>query len=118
MWRWTRRRRCRRRRTRPGSSWRASMPTATMYEKWDPPVHHAGKFPKLEDQQTTWVPPMPGESKGKSPDRMDALVYVVGELRHAWPKEAVVYTPTRTSVPAQAARRGYAGPGVGRIRRG
>jgi len=94
-----------------------AIPIATMYEKWEPPVHHAGKFPKLEDQLTTWVPPQPGEAKSGSPDRMDALVYVVGELRHAWPKEAVVYTPAATRT-AQAVRQGYVGPGVGRIRRG
>ena len=94
-----------------------AIPIATMYEKPDPPVHHAGKFGKLEDQLTTWVPPQPGEARSKSPDRMDALVYVVGEQRHAWPKEAVVYTPA-AGPRAIAVRRGIVGPGVGRIRRG
>lgn len=52
-------------------------PIATLYAKgW---VHHVGHFPKLEDQMTTWVPT---ETKGKSPDRIDALVHCVRELLH------------------------------------
>lgn len=49
-------------------------PIATMYE---PPaeVHHAGIFPELEDQQTTWLP-----ESGESPDRLDALVHLVQHL--------------------------------------
>jgi phage terminase large subunit-like protein len=38
-------------------------------------VRHLGHFPELETQQTTWVP-----SKGKSPDRVDALVWGITEL--------------------------------------
>jgi phage terminase large subunit-like protein len=37
-------------------------------------VHHVGSFPELEDQMCTWVP---GET---SPDRMDALVWLLTEL--------------------------------------
>lgn len=45
-------------------------PISALYARgW---VHHAGTFPKLEDQMTTWVP---GESK--SPDRLDAAVHAV-----------------------------------------
>lgn len=40
-----------------------------------PRVHHVGTFPELEDQMTTWVP---GEED--SPDRVDALVWLVTEL--------------------------------------
>lgn len=38
-------------------------------------VHHVGTFPELEDQMTTWVP---GDEA--SPDRVDALVWLVTEL--------------------------------------
>lgn len=47
-------------------------PVAMMYEKGF--VHHLGLLPDLEDQMCTWVP---GE---KSPDRMDALVWVLWYL--------------------------------------
>lgn len=47
-------------------------PIATAYERGD--VKHLGGFEKLEDQMCTWVP---GED---SPDRMDALVWVMTEL--------------------------------------
>lgn len=47
-------------------------PVSALYQQGF--VHHVGAFPKLEDQQTTWVP---GQ---KSPDRMDALVWAVTEL--------------------------------------
>lgn len=39
-------------------------------------VHHVGSLPELEDQMVTWSPGSPG-----SPDRVDALVYGVAELR-------------------------------------
>jgi phage terminase large subunit-like protein len=89
-----------------------ASPVATMYEKDPTPVHHVGIFGQLEEQLTTWVP---GE-KVKSPDRMDALVYVVGEQRHAWPKEAVISVP-KTGLVAKARASGVVGPGVGRLRR-
>lgn len=38
-------------------------------------VHHVGRFPKLEEQMTTWVP-----IHEKSPDRIDALVWLVTKL--------------------------------------
>jgi len=47
-------------------------PVAALYEQGK--VHHVGAFPELEDQQCNWIP---GD---KSPDRMDALVYLVTEL--------------------------------------
>lgn len=37
-------------------------------------IHHVGAFPKLEDQQTTWLP---GDD---SPDRLDAYVWAMTEL--------------------------------------
>jgi phage terminase large subunit-like protein len=38
-------------------------------------VHHVGDLSKLEEELTTWEP-----GEGKSPNRLDALVYVVAEL--------------------------------------
>ena len=62
-------------------------------------VHHVGRWPELEWQMTTWVPPEAGEDAGDpgdpeetpggaegqdsskwSPDRLDALVYGVTDL--------------------------------------
>ena len=50
-----------------------AAPVSALYERgW---VHHYGHLPKLEDQQTTWVPDI-----SKSPDRLDAGVHLVREL--------------------------------------
>lgn len=49
-------------------------PIQALYEQRR--VHHVGSLPKLEDQMTTWNP-KEGE---KSPDRVDALVWLVTEL--------------------------------------
>ena len=48
-------------------------PIAALYEQGK--VHHVGEFIALEDEMVTWTP----ESK-KSPNRMDALVWVLSEL--------------------------------------
>lgn len=48
-------------------------PVAALYEQGR--VHHVGMFPELEDQLTTWTP-----DSGKSPDRLDALVWALTEL--------------------------------------
>ena len=47
-------------------------PVSSFYEQGR--VHHAGKFPKLEDQMTQY------DGSGDSPDRMDALVWAFTEL--------------------------------------
>ena len=49
-------------------------PVAAYYEKGK--VHHVGRFDKLEKQMTDFV----GSTTRGSPDRLDALVYAVGEL--------------------------------------
>lgn len=59
-------------------------PISTLYEGeegWETNVHvnqprvrHAGAFPDLEDEMTTWTP------EAESPDRMDALVWALTEL--------------------------------------
>ena len=54
-----------------GKSLRAE-PVAALYERGF--VHHVGAFAKLEDQMCDWVP------GGKSPDRLDALVWALSEL--------------------------------------
>lgn len=48
-------------------------PVAALYEQHR--VHHAGRFPKLEDQMCTYT----AEDK-VSPDRMDAMVWALSEL--------------------------------------
>jgi len=49
-------------------------PVSSFYEQFR--VHHVGHFPQLEDQMTTYV----GDPKQKSPDRMDAMVWVITAL--------------------------------------
>jgi phage terminase large subunit-like protein len=51
-------------------------PVAARYEQQPPRVHHVGAFPRLEAQQTEWTP-----ESGASPDRLDALVYAITQLR-------------------------------------
>ena len=52
-------------------------PVAALYEQGR--VHHVGSFAKLEDEQCDWDPNMPDE-KQVSPNRMDALVWLITEL--------------------------------------
>lgn len=52
-----------------------AQPVSTLYREGF--VSHVGTFPILERQLTTWVPV---ESGGKSPDRLDALVYALAAL--------------------------------------
>jgi len=47
-------------------------PVSALYEQGK--IHHVGCFPDLEDQLCEWVP---GD---KSPDRLDALVWLIYEL--------------------------------------
>ena len=47
-------------------------PVSALYEQGR--IHHVGSFPELEDQLCEWVP------GGKSPDRLDSLVWLVTEL--------------------------------------
>lgn len=49
-----------------------AQPVSSLYEQGR--VHHVGSFPELEDQQCEYVP---GE---KSPDRFDALVWLITKL--------------------------------------
>jgi phage terminase large subunit-like protein len=64
-------------------------PVSALYERGL--VHHAGFFPMLESQMTSWVP-----NEGKSPDRMDALVHAVASLLIAQPVvPGSVISPTR-----------------------
>lgn len=49
-------------------------PVASLYA--DGLVHHVGAFPELEAEMTSWVP-----GDAESPNRMDALVWVVTELK-------------------------------------
>ena len=56
--------------------WIRAEPVAGLYEQGR--VHHVGIFPKLEDQMCDFDPS--GQSQGKSPDRLDALVWALTEL--------------------------------------
>lgn len=51
-----------------------AQPIASLYEQRK--VHHVGAFPELEDQLVNWLP-----DSGESPDRLDALVWAISELR-------------------------------------
>ncbi|PWL19037.1 ATP-binding protein [Falsochrobactrum shanghaiense] len=51
-------------------------PVAALYEQ--DRVRHAGRFPALEDEMCDFAPD--GLSSGRSPDRLDALVWALGEL--------------------------------------
>jgi phage terminase large subunit-like protein len=48
-------------------------PISSLYEQGR--FHHVGSFPALEDQMCDWIP-----GEGKSPDRVDALVWAATEL--------------------------------------
>jgi len=62
-------------------------PISALYEQKK--VHHVGTFPELEDQLCEWVP------GGKSPDRLDALVWALTELmtQEAETEQLVIYDP-------------------------
>jgi phage terminase large subunit-like protein len=49
-----------------------AAPIAALYEQGR--IHHVGAFPELEDQMCTY------DGSGKSPDRMDALVWALTDL--------------------------------------
>ena len=56
-------------------------PIVALYEQGR--VHHIGEptqFASLEEQMTSWVPPVEGKRGTKSPDRLDALVWALSEL--------------------------------------
>ena len=58
-------------------------------------IHHAGTFPKLEDQCSTWVP---GQ---KSPDRLDARVWLFTDLMlgpGVAPARTTILRPQRSAV--------------------
>ncbi|MBO1038911.1 DNA-packaging protein [Brucella pituitosa] len=56
--------------------WLRAEPVAALYEQ--DRVRHAGRFPALEDEMCDFAPE--GLSSGRSPDRLDALVWALGEL--------------------------------------
>lgn len=59
--------------------WLRAEPVATLYEQGR--VKHAGNFPALEDEMADFGPA--GLSSGRSPDRLDALVWAIASLTHA-----------------------------------
>ena len=56
--------------------WIRAEPVAALYEQGR--VRHAGSFPELEDEMADFGPD--GLSGGRSPDRLDALVWAVSAL--------------------------------------
>jgi len=56
--------------------WLRAEPVAMLYQQGR--VRHAGRFPELEDEMCDFGPN--GLSSGRSPDRLDALVWAVNEL--------------------------------------
>ncbi len=56
--------------------WLRAEPVAALYEQGR--ISHIGAFPELEDQMCDFGPG--GLSSGRSPDRLDALVWAVTEL--------------------------------------
>ncbi|WP_435658500.1 DNA-packaging protein [Brucella pituitosa] len=56
--------------------WLRAEPVAALYEQ--DRVWHAGRFPALEDEMCDFAPE--GLSSGRSPDRLDALVWALSEL--------------------------------------
>ena len=56
--------------------WLRAEPVATLYAQSR--VHHAGAFPELEDELCDFGPE--GLSSGRSPDRLDALVWALTAL--------------------------------------
>ena len=67
-------------------------PVSALYERGM--VHHAGFFPMLEVQMTSFVP-----GEGKSPDRMDALVHCIATLLPSQPMQrASVMSPVNRRI--------------------
>ena len=56
--------------------WLRAEPVALLYERRR--VFHAGRFAQLEDEMCAFGPD--GVSHGRSPDRLDALVWAIAEL--------------------------------------
>jgi phage terminase large subunit-like protein len=74
-------------------------PIAALYEQGK--VHHVGSFSRLEDQMTQWNP----LEDASSPDRVDALVWVLTELMIG--AEVPVYTsPPHPILPRRSASGG------------
>lgn len=65
------------------SKWLRAEPIAALYAQGK--VLHAGRFPALEDEMCDFGPN--GLSNGRSPDRVDALVWAIGELMPDWSTE-------------------------------
>ncbi|OKL43207.1 ATP-binding protein [Pseudovibrio exalbescens] len=55
---------------------RRAEPVALLYEQGR--VYHVGQYPELEDEMADFAPT--GLSSGRSPDRLDALVWALSEL--------------------------------------
>ena len=63
--------------------WLRAEPVAALYSQGK--VKHAGRFAELEDELCDFGPN--GLSNGRSPDRVDALVWAISELMPRWSRE-------------------------------
>lgn len=63
--------------------WLRAEPIASLYHQGR--VRHAGRFAELEDEMCDFGPN--GLSNGRSPDRVDALVWAISELMPDWSPE-------------------------------
>ena len=69
-------------------------PVSALYEQGK--VHHVGMFPRLEDEMTSWFPGAQSPKLERSPNRLDALVWLVTDLMLAERVLAVLPVSTGT----------------------
>lgn len=81
-------------------------PVLTLYEQGK--VHHVGYLTGLEQQMTTWVPPVVGQKQDVSPDRVDALVWALTDLLVTpQSSKANLASATRSRIPVMSRSRSY-----------
>ncbi len=100
--------------------WLRAEPVAALYEQGR--VAHVGAFPELEDEMSDFGPD--GLSGGRSPDRVDALVWALTELllrERPEPRvrfvvdtfrSATVSSPAKAGDPSKHGRFAKRGPGA------
>jgi phage terminase large subunit-like protein len=90
----------------PGKATRGKVvraePIVAMYEQGR--IHHVGRFPELEEEWTTWVPPGRPEASSFSPNRIDGCVWALTELMLGASAPASISRPT-ARVPKTTSRR-------------
>lgn len=69
-------------------------PISALYEQGR--VHHVGTFPRLEDQMVMWTP-----ESNESPDRLDALVWAITELKEGSNSQAMLASMSKICTSCQ-----------------